>query len=479
MKALDSLSAGLLIAFCASTAALADIIDSSLVLRFNFDSAPVADVIADTSPGAGHPGTNLNAIWLAGESGRSGVTQFKAPLPDQITVRTNAVLNSATGTISFWIKSSGTSGGGDFGAILFDRRTTRGDVIVMRDDGTIFVQAREGGQNVNSFSTAGLVNDGQWHHIAYVYDQSASGSISIFIDGAPDVSQANSQAWGWPANQQIELGSSHDPFWRVFDGVMDDFMVHNRILSQTEIAATFAGNPVADNSLVLRLNFAAAPVNDVVVDSSSSGANPGNNRGATWVTAEGGRNGLMRFELPIFTQITAAAHPDFDVLAGTIAFWMKSTGNIGPGDFGSILFDRRTGGNGDVIVMRDDGTVFVQAQGSGQGVNSFSTQSKVNDGQWHHVAYVYGQSDVGVIRVYIDGALSGSKTNSAPWSWPTDQQIELGRSHDSFWYAFDGVLDEVRFYNRPLTPAEVTEIGVQPTLKFDVQPAEPDRFRRG
>src|SRR5207247_2314097 len=145
--------------------------------------------------------------------------------------------------------------------------------------------------------------------------------------------------------------------------------------------------------------------------------NSGTNRGATWVSADSGRSGLMRFDLP-FTQITVGAHPEFNSPTGTIAFWMKSTGNTGPGDFASILFDRRLGGNGDVITMKDDGTIFVQARGSGQSANSFTTQAAVNDGQWHHVAYVYDQAAEGSIRIYIDGALSRSQTNSVEWSWP-------------------------------------------------------------
>jgi hypothetical protein len=245
---------------------------------------------------------------------------------------------------------------------------------------------------------------------------------------------------------------------------MDDFQIHNRMLSASEIAAAAAGNPVLDSSLVERLNFGAAPVNNVVIDSSAS-SNSATNQGAAWVASDTGRNGLMRFDLN-FNQITVAYDPEFDSPTGTIAFWMKSTGNTGPGDFSSIIFDRRTS-VGDVITMKDDGTIFVQAYGGG--VNSFATQGSVNDGLWHHVAYVYNQSDTGHINVYIDGALSGSQTNSGAWSWPLLQQIEIGLSHDGYWFGFNGALDEFRFYNRELSAAEVTIIA-PPSLKFAIKP---------
>src|SRR6266702_2055435 len=50
----------------------ADVIDASLRMRFNFDAAPVNNVIVDSSPSATHPGPNSLAVWSASESSRSG-----------------------------------------------------------------------------------------------------------------------------------------------------------------------------------------------------------------------------------------------------------------------------------------------------------------------------------------------------------------------------------------------------------------------
>jgi hypothetical protein len=439
-------------------------------MRFNFDAAPVNNVIVDSSPSATHPGTNLGAIWNGSEGGRSGVMDFKAPNFNRIIIPAIPALNSTHGTINFWIKSSTNNHvQGDFAAVLFDHRSSQGDIMSLTDDGTIFVQARTNNGNANVLSGNKVINDNVWHHIAYVYDQTDTGSISIYVDGVLDVSQANNQAWAWPASQPIKLGRSDDSFWRAYVGLMDDFQVHNRMLSASEVAATFAGNPVVDSSLVERLNFGAAPVNNVVVDSSASN-NSATNQGPTWVSADSGRSGVMHFD-PMLNQITVAPDPEFNSPTGTIAFWIKSTGNTGPGDFASILFDRRAN-SGDVITMKDDGTIFVQPTGGGQ---SFATQDSVNDGLWHHVAYVYDQSATGYILVYIDGVQSGAGTNSAGWSWSTDQQIELGLSHDGYWFGFEGALDEIRFYNRPLSAAEVAIIA-PPSFHFSVKPASQTVF---
>jgi hypothetical protein len=228
--------------------------------------------LLDTKPsGTPHNGQNLGASLVASDTDtlsttRTGVVAFAAAEGDQIVVPAHADFNSPTGTITFWVRTAGTTGSGSFAAILFDRRPAApggppGDVIAQTDAGGIFVQAASGAGGVNQFETTQTINDDLWHHIAYVYDQSASGSITIYIDGTEARTQANTAAWSWTATQRIEFGRSHDPFWRSFNGVMDDVRIYNTMLSATDIAAIAAGDDgslVSASSMVLRLNFEAA-----------------------------------------------------------------------------------------------------------------------------------------------------------------------------------------------------------------------------
>ena len=84
----------------------ADVLDSSLIVRFNFDAEPVGDVIVDTSLGGAHPGANILATWQDTEAGRAGVMSFDGTLPSQITLPAAADLNSSVGTITFWMESA-------------------------------------------------------------------------------------------------------------------------------------------------------------------------------------------------------------------------------------------------------------------------------------------------------------------------------------------------------------------------------------
>lgn len=73
------------------------------------------------------------------------------------------------------------------------------------------------------------------------------------------------------------------------------------------------------------------------------------------------------------------------------------------------------------------------------------TENILSDGKWHHLAVI--QSYRGNSQLYIDGKWYATKDIS----W-------YGQNSDTFLGNFDGLLDNVRIYNRALTHKEVQEI---------------------
>ena len=227
-----------------------------------------------------------------------------------------------------------------------------------------------------------------------------------------------------------------------------------------------AGAATAVGAANLKLRLEAASLAAIVTDTSGAAHN-GTNVGATttWLasatdtaTAPLLRRGAMQFASTLSTscQVTVPAHADFNGTTGTIMFWMKSAGTAGTaggGSEGAMLWDRRNSG-GNVIVLKTDGTLFSQPNGGG----SFSSTVAVNDNQWHHVAFVYNGAAGGTDTFYVDGVARGSVTHGNAWTWPTTVQIELGRSHDAYWFKYNGLLDEVRFYTAPLTAAQIAQV---------------------
>lgn len=458
-------------AACALTARADDVIDSSLLLRHNFDAAPVGGVILDTSPAGGHPGTNVGTAWVASAGGRVGVQQFVFRDINRITTPVDEAFNSPTGTICFWMKSTTVGGANLHDAMMMDHRTSSGggDVITLTENGVVSVQATSITGVKNSFAGYRWLCDGLWHHIAYLYDQGAGGSTTLYVDGTLENQGFSTDVWNWPTNQPIMLGSSWDGWWNKFDGQLDDFLVYNRILSEAEIQAATNGTPVIDVSLVLRYNFDAAPVNDLVVDGSLGGTRPGTNQAAIWLASDTGRSGVMSFATPQSDHIMTEPSPDLDVTQGTIAFWFNtSTPGTGNGH-NRLLFDRRSN-VGDVITMDQNGRIFLQPSGYGAGFTS--TGGSFADGQWHHLAYVYDQA--ASIKLYLDGAPNATFTATG-WTWDSTRPLQVGSSPDTWWPPYVGYIDDFRFYNRMLSDAEVATI-IPPTLKFTLNPESQTSF---
>ncbi|HTI68537.1 MAG TPA: LamG-like jellyroll fold domain-containing protein [Candidatus Limnocylindria bacterium] len=232
--------------------------------------------VVDSKPlGTAIDGADFGATWLASSKDganvtRPGVMSFSAAAKSQITLPASDALAPASGTIAFWVRTGTTNvGTGNEGAILFDHRTGSGMIIAKEDDGTILAQPNGSG---NSVTSAKSVADNRWHHVAVVYDVSDVGGVAIYIDGVLDNSNANSSAWSWPAGQEIELGSSHDAYWRSYDGLLDDVRIYDRQLSDVELALVVAGDALVDStSLQVRLNFDAEPVAGISVNWMLSG----------------------------------------------------------------------------------------------------------------------------------------------------------------------------------------------------------------
>ncbi len=79
----------------------------------------------------------------------------------------------------------------------------------------------------------------------------------------------------------------------------------------------------------------------------------------------------------------------------------------------------------------------------------------IKTNQWYFVAFTY---DGHTAKMYINGYLKDSKTRSGPFT-PSTYDVYLGATHDSnFPYYLNGVIDEIRIYNRPLCAEAILQL---------------------
>lgn len=119
------------------------------------------------------------------------------------------------------------------------------------------------------------------------------------------------------------------------------------------------------------------------------------------------------------------------------------------------------------IARRDDGNVLSYAGGSADIPTDNATGPNIADGQWHHVVAI---SEQGVsTRLWIDGQLVATGAPpilSVPPSG--NQTIRIGDNPDTEDRSWDGKIDDVAIWGRPLTRREIAYLasGSEPLDPF-------------
>ncbi len=202
---------------------------------------------------------------------------------------------------------------------------------------------------------------------------------------------------------------------------------------------------------------------DLVYDSNPANAqNNGVDMGATFEASDSDgtitRNGVMSFVGAETNGITVADKPSLDASTGTVTFWMRAAINNNAGN-GASIFCRSTGTAGsDFVIYQGDGAPGnLDVQGP-TGSFSFISSGVVGDDRWHFVALAFDQSASGGAALYLDGKQDTTNANGASWSWTSGQPLEIGYSSDSTWTAFNGLLNDVRYYSTNLTASQISTI---------------------
>lgn len=129
----------------------------------------------------------------------------------------------------------------------------------------------------------------------------------------------------------------------------------------------------------------------------------------------------------------------------TISAWAKTDFS---GFFGRIIGADAGGGIYHGYYLRQSGASWGFTISDG---GALETTASGTANVWQHVVGVY---NVDSQFLYIDGILADSDSNpNVTPNWTSPSEISIGRRGTTNY--FDGIIDDVRFYNKALTPAEV------------------------
>jgi hypothetical protein len=153
---------------------------------------------------------------------------------DIVTTTYPGVLGNAPRTVEAWIKTTANANPNNNGIqqIITDWGTfatgARFTFCVLWNN-AIRLEVSGSGVSGNI-----AVNDGNWHHVAGVYNPSASNTISLYVDGVLDVSGNLTVGVNTQASVNLQIGERIDGA-RQFDGVIDEVRVWNVARSQSDL----------------------------------------------------------------------------------------------------------------------------------------------------------------------------------------------------------------------------------------------------
>ena len=399
----------------------------------------------------GNNGTLVGGVtFAAGKVGQAfsldGVGAY-VKLPDNVVPYPTSGTSTTPLSFETWFRT--TTGG----VIMGQQGTTGGYVpaVYVGSDGLL--RAELFWKNaVDPIVSASPVNDGQFHHVAVVFDGT---NQTVFLDGVAIGTKAHTQA-AYAASYQYQLGSGQTAGWPAgnggsyyFQGLIDEAGFYNRALSAADVQSIVTSLP-------------GGLTNSWRGEGNALDSQGGNNGtlvgGVTFAAGKVGQafslDGVGAYvKLPD----NVVPYPTSGTSTTPLSFetWFRTTtGGVIMGQQGT------TGGYVPAVYVGSDGLLRAELFWK-NAVDPIVSASPVNDGQFHHVAVVFDGTNQ---TVFLDGVAIGTKAHTQA-AYAASYQYQLGSGQTAGWpagnggsYYFQGLIDEAGFYNRALSAADVQSI---------------------
>jgi hypothetical protein len=212
-----------------------------------------------------------------------------------------------------------------------------------------------------------------------------------------------------------------------------------------------------DDSLVLMMNFdnlSSLGENDTHVKDVSRWANNGTITGATF-NVSGKYGGAYQFDGNDKVSITNSVSLASTSATKSFGTWIKLASLTSPysmimgkhfysAQYGSWGMNLNASGNPTCCFYLTSGTAAWCVIGD----------TPLTVGQWYNIMCVYNGSEA---RTYLNGQVIGNISATGTLSHDDSSPTVIGLSGDNMW-GTNGLIDEVRIYNRSLSQAEIQQL---------------------
>jgi len=306
-----------------------------------------------------------------------------------------------------------------------------------------------------------------WTHVAVTWSDGLAPKL--YINGTEvssyAVQTAGSGALSADASGPLGIGN-HTTNTCAFYGVIDDARVYNRALTSSEVKKIYQDGTVTigktqtslvNNGLVGFWSFNGPDFTDKVYDKSGN-----SNNGYVIGVATSSVKGIGKIGQGV--TLNGSSHVDFGSAAAlrvtdtlSLSAWIK---------LGTLGTDKKIAGNDNNVnggyklgVYSDDKVELeiVSSGGFSSNIRNTNGGTALQRERWYHVVGMYSDSG-DFIQMYVDGALDRSTSTTRILAAPTSGTFQVGKEPFASSFFFNGQIDEVRIYNRILTPAEIKQL---------------------
>lgn len=329
-----------------------------------------------------------------------------------------------------------------------------------------FVNNDSGTQTTLLNQTVPNMNDGLFHHIVIAIE--SGGFMKFYFDGS--LINTSSAVPAFVNSNTTALNLMREPRNNYYkDGSLDQVRIFNRAITATEVAILYAEceptsivdniNPFEDGSLKALYKF----------DGSATDATGVHNGVATNVTYASGKFGNCAVFGGSSVNAKVTVPYIFPSGGNAISIWAKvdSANQSGGTLFGYAVTARQS-------LLRNDYNLL----SAGAWMHRLPSGERVctNLDEWYHIVYTSNGSEP--LKLYVNGVL---RTNLivTNFNWTTFAIDGLGFFVTSSTENLTGKLDQLRIFNKALTPLEVASLYNETTPMEEPMSVQVDPFKDG
>ena len=405
--------------------------------------------------------TATSSAWVSGKYGSA--LSFDG-VDDYVNIPAASSINDLTAfTYNLWIKQNSQ------GSVqkLLDKNWKR---IKINANGTLQTDITAATVAASTVTTNTII-PGVWTHVVMTYNDSGDRKARFYINGVEASYSTQTSASGALSSEAVNALTIGTDSLYFFNGLIDDARIYNYARTPEEIRldynAGFAAlfGPQTDcnrdpgscmtNGLVGYWNMdeGSGTVAYDTSDNNNIGILSGPSWGGSTTTCKIG--GCLTFD-GTNDYVDAGGNSSFDLQnALTIEAWIYP---YSVAVTGSIAGNIDAAGDKAQYLFRTTNTGYLNFyQSDTNSLTMTGTSQPITVNAWQHIVVVR-TSTTGTITLYRNGIADANIGNSTVLQIPQDNErgnTTIGRFGSASGQYFNGLIDEVRVYNRALSAEEI------------------------